>query len=110
MSRSTLRIVIILAAISIAGITATQIYWVRRALEVRENQFYRDVNASLRNVAQKIFEINRTPSSANNPVNQLSSNYFTVMINGPIDASLLEFLLKTEFEKRNVTSEFEYGI
>jgi two-component system phosphate regulon sensor histidine kinase PhoR len=109
-SRSTLRIVIILAAISIAGITATQIYWVRRALEVRENQFYRDVNASLRNVAQKIFEINRTPSSANNPVNQLSSNYFTVMINGPIDASLLEFLLKTEFEKRNVTSEFEYGI
>lgn len=110
MSRSTLRIIIILAAISIVGITFTQVYWVRKALEVRENQFYRDVNSSLGNVARKIFEINQTPSSANNPVNQVSSNYFTVMINGPIDASLLEFLLKTEFEKKNVTADFEYGI
>lgn len=110
MSRSTLRIIIILAALSIAGITFTQIYWVRRALDIRENQFYRDVSSSLRSVAQKIFEINRTPSAANNPVDQLSSNYFTVTINGPIDADLLEFLLKTEFEKRNVTADFEYGI
>ena len=110
MSRSTLRIVIILAALSIVGIAFTQIYWVRKALDIRQNQFYRDVSSSLRSVAQKIFEINHTPSSANNPVDQLSSNYFTVTINGPIDSNLLEFLLKTEFEKRNVTADFEYGI
>jgi two-component system phosphate regulon sensor histidine kinase PhoR len=109
-SRATLRIVIILAALSIAGITFTQIYWVRKALDIRENQFYRDVSASLRNVAQKIFEINHTPSPSNNPVDQISSNYFTVNINGPIDATLLEFLIATEFEKRNVTAGFEYGI
>jgi two-component system phosphate regulon sensor histidine kinase PhoR len=102
--------VIILAAISIAGIIFTQIYWVRRALDIHENQFYRDVGGSLRNVAQKIFEINKTPSPANNPVEQISSNYFTVTINGPIDANLLEFLITTEFEKRNVTADFEYGI
>jgi two-component system phosphate regulon sensor histidine kinase PhoR len=102
--------VIILAAISIAGIIFTQIYWVRRALDIHENQFYRDVSASLRNVAGKIFEINKTPSPSNNPVDQVSSNYFTVTINGPIDASLLEFLITTEFEKRNVTADFEYGI
>ncbi len=110
MSRSTLRIVIILAAFSIAGITFTQIYWVRKALDIRENQFYRDVSASLRNVAQKIFEINNTPSPSNNPVEQISSNYFAVTINGPIDANLLEFLITTEFEKRNVKADFEYGI
>ena len=110
MSRSTLRIVIILAALSIAGITFTQIYWVRKALDIRENQFYRDVSSSLRNVAQKIFEINNTPSPSNNPVDQISSNYFTVTINGPIDANLLEFLITTEFEKRNVKADFEYGI
>jgi two-component system, OmpR family, phosphate regulon sensor histidine kinase PhoR len=109
-SRSTLRIVIILAALSIAGITFTQIYWVRKAFDIRENQFYRDVSSSLRNVAAQIFEINKTPSPSNNPVNQISSNYFTVSINGPINADLLEFLLITEFEKRNVTADFEYGI
>lgn len=109
-SRTTLRIVIVLAALSIVGITVTQIYWVRRAFDLRENQFHRDVNTALRNVATQIFDINRTPSPTNNPVTQLSTNYFAVMINGPIDAGLLEFLLVTEFEKRNIKHDFEYGI
>lgn len=110
MSRNTLRIIIVLAAISIAGIAATQIYWVRRAFDIRENQFNRDVNTALRNVANQIFEINKTPSPSNNPVNQLSTNYFVVAINGEIDVNLLEFLLTTEFEKRNITAAFEYGV
>jgi len=109
-SRFTLRIVIILAAISIVGITTTQIYWVRKAFDLKENQFNHDVVASLTNVANKIIEISKTPSAANNPVKQLSTNYFVVMVNGPIDNNLLEFLLVTEFEKRSITANFEYGI
>lgn len=110
MSRNTLRIVIVLAAISIIGIAVTQIYWVSRALDIRENQFNRDVNTALRNVATKIFEINKTPSPANNPVNQLSTNYFVVAVNGTVDLSLLEFLLVSEFEKKNITADFEFGV
>lgn len=110
MSRTTLRIVIILAALSIVGITMTQIYWVRRAFDLRENQFNHDVNAALSSVARQIFQINKTPSPSNTPVEQISTNYFVVNISGPIDAGLLEFLLITEFEKNNVTAGFEYGI
>lgn len=110
MSRFTLRIIIILAAISIGGITATQIYWVRKAFDLKENQFNHDVNAALTSVANKIIEISKTPSAANNPVKQLSTNYFVVLVNGPIDSNLLEFLLATEFEKRNIKTNFEYGI
>lgn len=105
-----MRIVIILAGLSIAGITFTQIYWVRKAFDIRENQFYRDVNSALSNVARTIFEINDTPSPANNPVTQVSTNYYVVTINGPIDVNLLEFLIATEFEKRSIKAEFEYGI
>lgn len=110
MSRNTLRIIIVLAAISIAGITFTQVYWVRKAFDIRENQFSRDVHTALHNVAGKIFEINHAPSPVNNPVSQLTTNYFVVLVNGPIDASVLEFLLVSEFEKRNITADFEYGI
>ncbi len=110
MSRTTLRIVIILAAISIAGTIFTQIYWVRKAFDLRENQFYRDVNLALGSVAEKIYEINKTPSPANNPVSQLSTNYFVVLVNGSIDAGVLEYLLVSEFEKHNVKADFEYGI
>lgn len=109
-SRFTLRIVIVLAALSIAGITTTQIYWVRKAFDLRKNQFNQDVTAALTNVANKILEINQTPSPANNLVNQITTNYFTVLVNGPIDNNLLEFLLVTEFEKRHVTADFEYGV
>ena len=110
MSRLTLRIIIVLAGLSIAGITFTQVYWVRKAFDIRENQFYRDVNSALIHVAGRIFEINKTPSPANNPVTQVSTNYFVVTINGPIDTNLLEFLLATEFEKRNIKTDFEYGV
>ncbi len=88
----------------------TQIYWVRRAFDLRENQFNHDVNAALSNVARQIFQINKTPSPSNTPVEQISTNYFVVNISGPIDSGLLEFLLITEFEKNNVTAGFEYGI
>jgi len=77
---------------------------------MKEDEFERSVNAALFNVAQKIYEINHTPSPANNPVKQVSTNYFVVMVNSEIDASLLEFLLRTEFEKRSIQADFEYGV
>ncbi len=110
MKSSTIRFVVILAALSIVGITITQIYWVRRAFDLKEAEFERTVNTALFNVAQQIFEINKTPSPAMNPVKQLSTNYFVVMVNGDVDASLLEYLLRNEFQKRNIQADFEYGV
>src|SRR5688572_28768517 len=94
----------------IAGIAITQWYWVRRAFDLKEAEFERTVNAALFNVANQIFEINKTPSPAVNPVKQVSTNYFVVQVNGDVDASLLEFLLRSEFEKRNIAADFEYGV
>lgn len=110
MSRSTLRIVILLALVSISGIIVTQVYWVRRAFDIRENQFYRDVNTALTTVARTLREINQTPEPATSSVEQVSSNYFIVQVNGPVNASVLEFLLVNEFKNRNITAGFEYGI
>jgi two-component system phosphate regulon sensor histidine kinase PhoR len=107
---STIRFVVLLAALSIVGITITQIYWVRRAFDLKEAEFERTVNTALYNVAHQIFDINNTPSPANNPVKQLSTNYFVVMVNSEIDTNLLEFLLRNEFEKRGIIADFEYGV
>jgi two-component system, OmpR family, phosphate regulon sensor histidine kinase PhoR len=107
---SSIRFVVILGALCIIGITFTQLYWVRRAFDLKEDEFERTVNAALFNVANQIFDINNTPSPAANPVKQVSTNYFIVMVNGDVDASLLEFLLKSEFEKRSIRADFEYGV
>ncbi len=110
MKSSTIRFVVILGALCIIGITITQLYWVRRAFDLKEAEFERTVNVALFNVANQIFNINNTPSPAANPVKQVSTNYFIVMVNGDVDASLLEFLLRSEFEKRNIRVDFEYGV
>jgi len=107
---SSIRFIVILAALSITGIVITQWYWVTRAFDLKEAEFERTVNAALLNVANQIFEINKTPSPAVNPVKQLSTNYFVVQVNGEVDAGLLEVLLRSEFEKRNVRADFEYGV
>ena len=110
MKSSTIRFIVVLATISILGISITQIYWVKRAFGLKEAEFDRQVNTALFNVASQIFSLNNTPSPANNPVKQVSTNYYVVMVNSDIDANLLEFLLRSEFEKRNIQADFEYGI
>ncbi len=100
----------ILATLCIVGITITQVYWLRRAFDLKEAEFERTVNAALFNVANQIYDINNTPSPAMNPVKQVSTNYFIVMVNGDVKSGLLEFLLRSEFEKRNIQVDFEYGV
>lgn len=94
----------------IVGITITQLYWVRRAFDLKEAEFERTVNLALFNVANQIYDINKMPAPDANPVKQVSTNYFIVTVHGDVDAGLLEFLLRTEFEKRNINADFEYGV
>lgn len=110
MKTSTLRLVVILAALSIGGITVIQVYWVKKAFDLKQQDFDRQVNTALLSVAQQFFSIHKTPSPANNPVVQVSTNYYAVMLNSDINPNVLEFLLRTEFEKRSIKADFEYGI
>lgn len=111
MKTSTIRFIVVLATLSIVGITITQVYWVKRAFDLKEDEFKRNVNTALLNVAQQIYSFaDHGPAPSHNPVKQLSTNYFVVMVNSQIDANLLEFMLRTEFDKRKIQADFEYGI
>ena len=110
MKRITLRYVLILAIISVAGIISIQIYWFSRAFDIRDMQFNQSVNIALRNVADQLRVYNNSPIPQINPVEQLSSNYFVVMVNDQIDVNLLETLIVNEFKRRNLKVDFEYGV
>lgn len=110
MKRKTLRYVLILAIISITGIIAIQIYWFSKAFDIREKQFSQTVNVALRNVVDQIINYNGKIVPQVIPVEQLSSNYFVVMVNDEIDVQLLQTLLINEFKKRELSIDFEYGI
>src|SRR5687767_4177041 len=107
MNRHTLRFVIILAVVSITGIMLTQIFWVRKAFDLKEKQFNHNVYIALRRVVQRIMEYNQIQGSTIE-VNQLSPDYFMVMVNDQVDANVLESFLKEELINRNISADFEY--
>ncbi len=95
---------------SLAGIVAIQIYWFSKAFDLREKQFNQTVSIALRNVADQLLIYSNRPVPQINPVEQLSSNYYVVMVNAEIHASLLETMLINEFKLRGLNLNFDYGI
>ncbi|WP_428658270.1 sensor histidine kinase [Runella sp.] len=109
MSRTTIRLLVILSTLSIFGVIVTQIYWVRKALAMRERQFNQQVHVSLQEVAEELARLNAVMLH-NNPVEQLSANYFLVNTNSMVDPGILEHYLKNSFLKHNLITDFEVGI
>ncbi len=110
MKSNHIRIAVLLGSISIIGIIVFQLYWVNKSFGLAEQQFNQNVEIALYNVADKMVRFNGNELPNENPVRQISSNYFIVDINEIIDASILDHYLKTEFEYSNIKIDYEYAI
>jgi two-component system phosphate regulon sensor histidine kinase PhoR len=109
MSRKTIVIVILLAVVSLGLIVAGQVYWVRKAYSIQEQQFNDRVVMALTRVVGEILIMNKD-SAVTEPVLQKQANFFVANINETPEPYLLETLLREEFERSNLTEDFEYGI
>jgi len=108
-SRKTIFIVILLAIVSLGLIVAGQVYWVRKAYSIQEQQFNDRVVMALTRVVGEILIMNKD-SAVTEPVLQKQANFFVANINETPEPYLLETLLREEFERSNLTEDFEYGI
>ncbi len=110
MKRSTFRLVIILATLSVFGIVVVQVFWFRQAFTIRENEFDRSVRTSLTRVAQSVLRYNQHPLPPSVAIRQVSASDYVVMVNDVVDEQLLKTLLKNEFEKSRIRTDFQYII
>ncbi len=110
MNKRTITVLLIFAMFSIFGIISIQIYWVERAFDANRKQNEQKIQVALQNIAEKIANYSKTTLPSQSPINQISSDYYTVSVNCEIDAAILEYFLKNEFSKRNIQTDFEYGI
>jgi two-component system, OmpR family, phosphate regulon sensor histidine kinase PhoR len=110
MKANTIRMIVVLAALSVLGIVITQLFWVRKAFDLEDNQFDMRVNTSLREVARQLNELQDAPVPLAKSVLQLRQNYFVVMLNGHINTNTLKTLLKGELQKRGIETDCEYYI
>ncbi|RLD50810.1 MAG: sensor histidine kinase [Bacteroidetes bacterium] len=110
MKSNHIRIAVILGSVSIIGIIFFQLYWVNKSYNLEEEQFNRTVEIALYNVAEKMATFNGLELPNENPVRQMSTNYFIVDINNVIDSRILDHFLKEEFEYSNIRIDYEYAI
>ena len=110
MHRKTIRIFVVLAVLSLLGMVVVQTYWFKQAFDIRRESFILKTSIALNNVGKRISKINETQLPAKNLVEQLSVNVFSVMVNQPVDPSVLQELIKQELSLQNLITDFEFAI
>ena len=110
MARQSIRLILILASISLIGVGFVQWFWLDKAFDMKERHFNQSVSIALSKTAQRMLDYNHNKTKLLNPVKQLAEDYFVVRVDDIIDANLLEIFLKEEFQKAQVHQDYEYGI
>jgi two-component system, OmpR family, phosphate regulon sensor histidine kinase PhoR len=110
MKNTPVRILIVLAIVTLIGIISTQIYWLNEAIKQQDQVFNHNVNVALRNVVESLCEASGKDYPNKNPIEQVSGNYFIVRTNDMINIKNLEYLITAEIRERAITQDFEYGV
>jgi two-component system phosphate regulon sensor histidine kinase PhoR len=110
MKINKLNSVILLGLIAIIGILVAQLLWTRQAFTLEEKKFSQKAHIALLEVAKKLYEGTNHELPAENPVQKISNDYYIVNIDNDFEPKILEFYLKSEFEKVNITTDFEYAM
>jgi two-component system, OmpR family, phosphate regulon sensor histidine kinase PhoR len=110
MKINKLNIIIVLGLIAIIGILIAQLLWTKQAFSLEEKKFSQKVHIALLEVAKKLYEGTNHELPSENPVKKIANDYYIVNIENDFNPEVLEFYLKNEFIKRNITTDFEYAM
>ena len=102
--------VIVLGLVAIIGILVVQLLWTKEAFNNEGKKFNQTVHITLLHVVDRLYKLNNNEFPLKNPIHQVSNDYYIVNVNNDFEAEVLEYCLKTEFEKSNLLTDFEYAI
>ena len=109
MTRKKIRIIIILATLSLVGLVTAQLLWLNKAYTSEEKEFNLTVNVALSKIVKELTAGTQTANQTS-LIKQISSSFFLAEVNAPIQEQELDTLIKTEFARRNLKIPYEYGI
>lgn len=110
MKINRLNSIIVLGLIAIIGILVAQLLWTKQAFTLEEKKFSQKAHIALLEVAKKLYEGTNHELPFENPVRKISNDYYVVNIDNDFEPEILEYYLKSEFEKINITTDFEYAM
>jgi two-component system phosphate regulon sensor histidine kinase PhoR len=112
MKGKTLKYIILLAVISIAGVFLIQFGFLKSSYNITEKKFTESTSVALKEVAWQVLLAGGNTSNFDSitPVEIVSGNYFLVNVNTAIDKDLLKMHLIEQFKKHEVYTDFEFAI
>jgi len=111
MNKKTIIFIIILTSISLTGIVVTQLFWVKNALKLKEEQFSHRVSIALKSVVYQLSE-SRKDSVKNSAMTSCSPGCDLTGDNiiYKINPEYLDSLMKEEFANMRIQTDYEYAI
>ena len=109
MYNHSIRNVLILGVLALAGIIFIQSYWVVKTWNEKDSQFHETVHSELKRVASKLADFNGSELPRQGIIQRKSSNYYAVNINDAINQGVLENYLIQELGN-NLDTDFEYAV
>ncbi|MEC5172319.1 HAMP domain-containing sensor histidine kinase [Chryseobacterium nepalense] len=103
-----LNIIITLGFVAIIGILIAQLMWTRQAYNLEDKKFNQTVNIALLEVVEKLS--GGKTSFSESPVQNISNDYYVVNINNEFHPELLEYYLKTEFNRFQINTDYVYAL
>lgn len=82
--------------------------WLITSVNSEARKFNHSAHVALFEVFKKLSGNDNIPVIS--PIQKISDDFYVVNMNQEISAEILEFYLVNEFEKLNITTDFEYGI
>ena len=105
-----LNFIIVLGLIATIGILIAQIIWTKQAFTLEENKFSQRAHIALLEVVKKLYLGTNSDLPSENPIKKITNDYYIVNVENDFEPEILEFYLKNEFKKFNISTDFEYAM
>jgi len=109
MKKKAIIFIIIISSVSLIGIVFTQLYWVRKSLDLKGEQFDNSVRIAMKSVINQLLEIKNDPVFQKH-LYDLSCRKIKLDITDYIVPATLDSLLFEELNSMELAKNYFYGI
>jgi len=105
-----LNIIIFIGLFAIVGVLFMQLLTLSQAYAFEKKEFSEKIHFALQDVVTKIHKDNKTEIPITSQIKKITDDYYIVNVDDVFDATVLEYYLKTEFQKVKLNIDYEYAI
>ena len=87
-----------------------QLLMLNQAYAFEKKEYSEKIYFALQDVVQKIYRDNKTQLPIKDQIKKVTEDYYIVNVDDVFEAKVLEYYLKTEFQKVKLDLDFEYAI